>query len=108
MQNTARSHESSPAHIRWTNAGVYHAGFPAGWTPNMVTLGGAAGAQVDCDIDSWEENEIGTAGWTPTFAAFTSHSYHPGQFRQFAWRLTPTLIALLASIVALYQQQNLL
>ena len=68
----------TPAHIRWTNAGVYHAGFTAGWTPNMITLGGSAGSQVDCDIDTWEENEIGTAGWTPTFAAFTARSYHPG------------------------------
>jgi len=68
----------TPAHIRWTNAGVYHAGFTAAWPPNTVTLGGSAGGQVDCDIDTWEENEIGTSGWTPTFAAFTSRSAHPG------------------------------
>ena len=71
-------------HSRWSNGGVYHAGFTTAWPPNKVTssvvpagtsftFAGARSGQVDVDIISANENDGG-----PTYAAFTSRSYHPG------------------------------
>lgn len=76
---------SSPSvtmHTRWSNGGVYHAGFSTAWPPNkktMTTYTGAAlpptspSGQVDADLISVNENDGG-----PTYGAFTSRSYHPG------------------------------
>ena len=71
-------------HSRWSNGGVYHAGFTTAWTPNKSTttvvpagtvfsFAGPRSGPVDVDILSANENDGG-----PTFAAFTSRSYHPG------------------------------
>ena len=71
-------------HSRWSNGGVYHAGFTTAWPPNKPTttvvpsgtvfsFGGARSGTVDTDIISANENDGG-----PTYAAFTSRSYHPG------------------------------
>jgi prepilin-type N-terminal cleavage/methylation domain-containing protein/prepilin-type processing-associated H-X9-DG protein len=71
-------------HSRWSNGGVYHDGFSTAWPPNTVTTtivpagtkftfrGNVSGA-IDTDIISANENDGG-----PTYAAFTSRSYHPG------------------------------
>ena len=71
-------------HSRWSNGGVYHAGFTTAWPPNkatttvvpagtVFTFAGAKAGTVDTDIISANENDGG-----PTYAAFTSRSYHPG------------------------------
>ncbi len=71
-------------HSRWSNGGVYHDGFTTAWPPNkattttvpagtMFTFRGSVSGQVDTDIISANENDGG-----PTYAAFTSRSYHPG------------------------------
>jgi prepilin-type N-terminal cleavage/methylation domain-containing protein/prepilin-type processing-associated H-X9-DG protein len=71
-------------HSRWSNGGVYHAGVSMAWPPNKVTptvvpsgtvftYRGVVGGQIDVDIISANENDGG-----PTYAAFTSRSYHPG------------------------------
>jgi prepilin-type N-terminal cleavage/methylation domain-containing protein/prepilin-type processing-associated H-X9-DG protein len=71
-------------HSRWSNGGVYHAGFTTAWPPNkststnvpagtIFTFAGSRSGPVDTDIISANENDGG-----PTYAAFTSRSYHPG------------------------------
>jgi prepilin-type N-terminal cleavage/methylation domain-containing protein len=71
-------------HSRWSNGGVYHAGMSTAWPPNkatttivpsgtVFTYRGATSGIVDVDIISANENDGG-----PTYAAFTSRSYHPG------------------------------
>ena len=72
-------------HTRWSNGGVYHAGFTTAWPPNKktdynnptaVSTAGAptiSAGPVDVDIITINENDGG-----PTFAAFTSRSYHNG------------------------------
>ncbi len=71
-------------HSRWSNGGVYHAGFTTAWPPNKMTtttvpagtvftFPGPQGGAIDTDIISANENDGG-----PTYAAFTSRSYHPG------------------------------
>lgn len=72
-------------HSRWSNGGVYHSGFTTAWTPNKLTFttlpagtvftfpGHPTTGQVVIDVWSVNENDGG-----PTFAAFTSRSYHPG------------------------------
>jgi prepilin-type N-terminal cleavage/methylation domain-containing protein/prepilin-type processing-associated H-X9-DG protein len=73
-------------HTRWSNAGVYHSGFTTAWPPNKLTaspvpagtvwdipVGAPSGGQVDVDIYTFNENDGG-----PTYAAFTTRSYHPG------------------------------
>jgi prepilin-type processing-associated H-X9-DG protein len=73
-------------HTRWSNAGVYHSGFTTAWPPNKLTattvpagtvwdipVGAPGGGQVDVDIYTYNENDGG-----PTYAAFTTRSYHPG------------------------------
>ncbi len=72
-------------HSRWSNGGVYHSGFTTAWPPNKATTtilpagtvftfpGPPSSGQLVIDIWSANENDGG-----PTFAAFTSRSYHPG------------------------------
>jgi prepilin-type N-terminal cleavage/methylation domain-containing protein/prepilin-type processing-associated H-X9-DG protein len=74
-------------HTRWSNAGVYHSGFTIAWPPNKKTLtmvpagtvwdipvgAPGPGSLVDVDIYTYNENDGG-----PTYAAFTTRSYHPG------------------------------
>ena len=71
-------------HSRWSNGGVYHAGFTTAWPPNKsttsvvptgtsFTVSGSRSGPIDVDIISANENDGG-----PTYAAFTSRSYHPG------------------------------
>ena len=71
-------------HSRWSNGGVYHTGFTTAWPPNkatttivpsgtLFTFAGSKSGTVDTDIISANENDGG-----PTYAAFTSRSYHPG------------------------------
>jgi prepilin-type N-terminal cleavage/methylation domain-containing protein/prepilin-type processing-associated H-X9-DG protein len=77
---------SSPSvtmHTRWSNGGVYHAGFSTAWPPNMKTLYLYSGTPaltpftpagaVDADLISVNENDGG-----PTYGAFTTRSYHSG------------------------------
>ena len=70
-------------HTRYSNGGVYHAGFTTAWPPNKKTLYHYTGTPVltpfvapgyvDADLISINENDGG-----PTFGAFTTRSYHPG------------------------------
>ena len=72
-------------HSRWSNGGVYHSGFTTAWPPNKATMtvlpagtvftfpGPPSSGQLVIDIWSANENDGG-----PTFAAFTSRSYHSG------------------------------
>jgi prepilin-type processing-associated H-X9-DG protein len=70
-------------HTRWSNGGVYHAGFSMAWPPNKKTMYPYSGSPamtppvnagpVDADLISVNENDGG-----PTYGAFTSRSYHPG------------------------------
>jgi prepilin-type N-terminal cleavage/methylation domain-containing protein/prepilin-type processing-associated H-X9-DG protein len=73
-------------HTRWSNAGVYHSGFTTAWPPNKRTattippgtvwdipVSVPSGGQVDVDMYTYNENDGG-----PTYAAFTTRSYHPG------------------------------
>ncbi len=71
-------------HSRWSNGGVYHAGFTTAWPPNkftptnvpagtVFTFPGPRAGLLDTDIISANENDGG-----PTYAAFTSRSYHSG------------------------------
>jgi prepilin-type N-terminal cleavage/methylation domain-containing protein/prepilin-type processing-associated H-X9-DG protein len=70
-------------HTRWSNGGVYHAGFSTAWTPNKKTMYPYSGSPaltppvnagpVDADLISVNENDGG-----PTYGAFTTRSYHPG------------------------------
>ena len=72
-------------HSRWSNGGVYHSGFTTAWPPNKATTttvpagtaftfpGPPTSGQLVIDVWSANENDGG-----PTFAAFTSRSYHPG------------------------------
>ena len=74
---------STTMHTRWSNGGVYHAGFTTAWPPNKKTFYNYSGSPVlvppitagpvDADMISINENDGG-----PTFGAFTSRSYHPG------------------------------
>jgi prepilin-type N-terminal cleavage/methylation domain-containing protein/prepilin-type processing-associated H-X9-DG protein len=77
---------SSPSvtmHTRYSNGGVYHAGFTTAWPPNKKTFYNYSGTPaltpvvypgyVDADLISVNENDGG-----PTFGAFTTRSYHPG------------------------------
>ncbi len=74
---------STTMHTRWSNGGVYHAGFSTAWTPNKKTMTPYNGTPVlvpsvptglvDADLISVNENDGG-----PTYGAFTSRSYHPG------------------------------
>ena len=74
---------STTMHTRWSNGGVYHAGFTTAWPPNKKTFYNYSGTPVlipavpagpvDADLISINENDGG-----PTFGAFTSRSYHPG------------------------------
>src|SRR5207245_6147736 len=77
------SDPSNTMHTRWSNGGVYHAGFSTAWTPNKKTMFRYSGTPVlvppvgagpvDADLISVNENDGG-----PTYGAFTSRSYHPG------------------------------
>ena len=77
------SSPSATMHTRWSNGGVYHAGFTTAWPPNKKTFYNYSGTPaltqpvgpgvVDADLISINENDGG-----PTFGAFTSRSYHPG------------------------------
>jgi len=70
-------------HTRWSNGGVYHAGFSTAWPPNKKTMYNYNGTPamtpaigaglVDADLISANENDGG-----PTYGAFTTRSYHPG------------------------------
>ena len=72
-------------HSRWSNGGVYHAGFTTAWPPEQGDADdrprghglhlrpAPTGGPVDTDIISANENDGG-----PTYAAFTSRSYHSG------------------------------
>jgi prepilin-type processing-associated H-X9-DG protein len=60
-------------HSQWPEVTVHHIGFTTAWPPNKKTPGGPGGAYPDVDLDSNRERIGG-----PTFAAFTSRSYHPG------------------------------
>ncbi|AGA29346.1 DUF1559 domain-containing protein [Singulisphaera acidiphila] len=72
-------------HSRWSNGGVYHTGFTTAWPPNKSTTtnvpagtvftfpGPPSSGPIDVDIISANENDGG-----PTYAAFTSRSYHSG------------------------------
>jgi prepilin-type N-terminal cleavage/methylation domain-containing protein/prepilin-type processing-associated H-X9-DG protein len=71
-------------HSRWSNGGVYHAGFTTAWPPNkytptivapgtVFTFGNPGPGPLDTDIISANENDGG-----PTYAAFTSRSWHNG------------------------------
>jgi prepilin-type N-terminal cleavage/methylation domain-containing protein/prepilin-type processing-associated H-X9-DG protein len=74
---------SSTMHTRWSNGGVYHAGFSTAWPPNKKTTYNYTGTPVltppvnggavDADLISVNENDGG-----PTYGAFTARSYHPG------------------------------
>ena len=77
------SSPSTTMHTRWSNGGVYHAGFTTAWPPNKKTFYNYSGTPalvpavnagvVDADLISINENDGG-----PTFGAFTTRSYHPG------------------------------
>jgi prepilin-type processing-associated H-X9-DG protein len=70
-------------HTRWSNGGVYHAGFSTAWPPNKKTMYPYTGTPVltpainggptDADLISVNENDGG-----PTYGAFTTRNYHPG------------------------------
>jgi prepilin-type N-terminal cleavage/methylation domain-containing protein/prepilin-type processing-associated H-X9-DG protein len=75
-------------HSRYSNAGIYHSGETAAYTPNKLTLApvpagtvftfpqGGSGGQIVIDTWSGNENDGGANG--VTFAAFPARSYHPG------------------------------
>ncbi len=60
------------AHTAWAEGVVHQTGMTTAWPPNKKILGGPARNQ-DVDLTSSEEPDA-----TPTFAAFTARSYHPG------------------------------
>ena len=74
---------STTMHTRWSNGGVYHAGFSTAWPPNKKTFYNYSGTPAltpsisagpgDVDLISVNENDGG-----PTFGAFTTRTYHPG------------------------------
>lgn len=75
-------------HSRYSNAGVYHSGETAAYTPNKQTTAlvpagtvftfpqSGAGGRIIIDTWSGNENDGGANG--VTFAAFPARSYHPG------------------------------
>jgi prepilin-type processing-associated H-X9-DG protein len=77
------SSPSNTMHTRWSNGGVYHAGFSTAWPPNKQTFSNYTGTPVlgfplpagllDADLISVNENDGG-----PTYGAFTTRSFHPG------------------------------
>src|SRR5262245_30296654 len=60
------------AHTAWAEGAIHQSGMTTSWPPNKRILGGPARNQ-DVDLASAEETDV-----TPTFAAFTARSYHPG------------------------------
>ena len=70
-------------HTRWSNGGVYHAGFSTARPPNKKTAFNYNGTpamtpaeksgSVEADLISVNENDGG-----PTYGALTARSYHPG------------------------------
>ncbi len=71
-------------HTRWSNGGVYHAGFTTAWPPEQEDLLQLPAGPLHLTPapsrrprrrrpDLVNENDGG-----PTFGAFTSRSYHPG------------------------------
>lgn len=65
-------------HTEWPDGRVHHTGFTATLPPNSLvnyTNGGVLFPQAD--YNSWQEGRNGNAG-SPTYAAITSRSFHPG------------------------------
>ena len=75
-------------HSRYSNAGIYHSGETAAYTPNKPTTtllpAGTvftfpqASSQGRMVIDTWSGNENDGGANGVTFAAFPARSYHPG------------------------------
>ena len=67
-------------HTEWVDGRCHHSSFTAVFTPNtLVPLTDSTGNRVlDCDWTSHQEGRDGVSDDTPTFAAVTSRSFHPG------------------------------
>ena len=60
------------AHTEWSDGAVHSSGITTAWPPNKKTLG-TPSRDVDMDLQGINEENGG-----PTFAAYTSRSFHPG------------------------------
>lgn len=64
-------------HTEWPDGRVHHTGFTTALTPNTYVPFIHDGEEYDIDYNSWQEGRNGIAG-SPTYAAITSRSFHPG------------------------------
>ena len=69
--------EKSTGHTEWPDGRVHHTGITTTLTPNTFVPYNQGGTEIDADYNSWQEGRNGNAG-SPTYAAITSRSYHPG------------------------------
>lgn len=63
-------------HTEWVEGDVHETGFTTTFTPNSHVPYSDAGGTYDVDLTSIRDGESTTS---PTYAAVTSRSYHPGQ-----------------------------
>ncbi|MBI1246830.1 DUF1559 domain-containing protein [bacterium] len=66
--------DATNSHTEWVEGRVHQTGFTSTFTPNTVVPYVSGGKTYDVDFTSAEEGE----GTSPTYAAVTSRSYHPG------------------------------
>ncbi len=66
---------SGTGHTEWVDGKVYETGVTAALTPNTVVPVTTGGVAYDLDVIS---NKESTANTSPTYAAVTARSYHPG------------------------------
>ncbi|REK29160.1 MAG: DUF1559 domain-containing protein [Planctomycetota bacterium] len=73
--------KTNSGHTEWIDGRAHQTGFTTTFTPNAKTLCDESGTTYDVDWTNWQEGKgaaAATPSTTPTYAAVTSRSYHPG------------------------------
>jgi len=71
--------KQNSGHTEWIDGRAHQTGFTSVYTPNARVMCDESGDMYDVDWTNWQEGKgLGTGDDTPTFAAVTARSYHPG------------------------------
>jgi hypothetical protein len=67
--------KADTGHTEWVDGRAHQTGFTTTFAPNTKVLCSVGGSSYDVD---WNNQQEGKSSTTPTFAAVTARSYHPG------------------------------
>lgn len=73
--------KDSSGHTEWIDGRAHQTGFTTAYPPNAQLLCDEDGEMYDVDWTNWQEGKglaAGSPTLTPTYAAVTARSYHPG------------------------------